>query len=88
MPDYEPVVVIDQPIAQGMVGFGFARERPDVSRWARIVSDAVSEGVALIDEIGQASATNLAGEMLQLKSRLDRLESRLSADDPVATPSK
>lgn len=80
MPDYEPALVVDQPVPQGMVGFGFAHERPDISPWTRLVADAVSEGVGLLDEIRQASSPNLAGEVLELKSRLDRLEARLAPD--------
>lgn len=29
MPDYEPAVVIDFPVAQGMVGIGFGQNLPD-----------------------------------------------------------
>jgi transcriptional regulator with XRE-family HTH domain len=81
MPDYDPAVVIDMPVDQGMVGFGFRRELPDVSAWARIVADAVSDGLALLDEVGQTAAPNLAAEMTQMKGRLSALEARMGATD-------
>jgi transcriptional regulator with XRE-family HTH domain len=79
MPDYEPAVVIDLPVAQGMVGFGFKRDLPDTSKWGRIVADAVSEGIGLLDEVGQSAAPNLAAEMVDMKARLKAIEERLSA---------
>jgi transcriptional regulator with XRE-family HTH domain len=82
MADYTPAIVIDLPIAQGMVGFGFARELPDLSAWARIVADAVCDGVSLLDEIGQVSAPNLAADVVVLKSRLDAVEARLRKSPP------
>ena len=77
MADYEPAVVIDLPIDQGMVGFGFNRELPGISAWARIVADAVSDGVSLLDEIGQTAAPNLAAELAEMKGRLSALEAKV-----------
>ena len=81
MPDYEPAVVLDLPVDQGMVGFGFRRELPDISAWGRIVADAVSDGLALLDEVGQASAPNLAAEMAEMRGRLSALEARMGTSD-------
>jgi transcriptional regulator with XRE-family HTH domain len=77
MPDYAPAVVIDLPVDQGMVGLGFQRDLPDVLAWGRIVADAVSAGLALVDEVGQAASPNLAADMMDIKGRLKALESRL-----------
>ena len=77
MPDYGPAVVLDIPVAQGMIGFGFQRDLPDISSWGRIVADAVSAGIALVDEVGQTAAPNLASEMAEMKSRLSALEARV-----------
>jgi transcriptional regulator with XRE-family HTH domain len=81
MPDYEPAVVIDLPVDQGMVGFGFGRELPDISAWSRIVADAVSDGLALLDEVGQTATPNLAAEMAQMKGRLSSLEARMGTSE-------
>lgn len=79
MPDYEPAVVIDLPVDQGMIGFGFRRDTPDISAWARIVADAVSAGLALLDEVGQSASPNLAAEMAEMKRRLSALEAAVSS---------
>ena len=81
MPDYEPAVVIDLPVAQGMVGFGFKRDLPDTSKWGRIVADAVSEGIGLLDEVGQAAAPNLAAELAEVMGRLRALEARWAREE-------
>jgi transcriptional regulator with XRE-family HTH domain len=80
MPDYEPAVVLDLPVSQGMVGFGFKRDLPDIAKWGRIVADAVSEGIGLLDEVGQSAAPNLAAELADVKGRLSALESRLTEE--------
>ena len=71
---------IDQPIDQGMVGFGFRRDLPDLSSWARLVSDAIEEGIKLLDEVGQSAAPNLAAEVAEMKGRLAALEARLAPE--------
>lgn len=78
MPDYEPAVVFDVPVSQGMVGFGFKRELADCEAWARVVADAVSEGLGLLDEVGKVSNTNLAAEVADLQARLASLEKQLA----------
>jgi hypothetical protein len=52
------------------------RDLPDTSTWGRIVADAVSEGIGLLDEVGQAVAPNLAAELADVKRRLSALEAR------------
>jgi hypothetical protein len=37
----------------------------------------VSDGLALLDEVGQTAAPNLAAEMAQMKGRLSSLEARI-----------
>jgi hypothetical protein len=49
---------------------------------SRIVSDAIADGISLLDEIGQASAPNLAADVIALKSRLDAMEARLAQSLP------
>ncbi len=78
MPDYNPAVVIDLPVAQGMIGFGFKRDLSDISKWGRIVADAVSDGIGLLDEVGQAAAPNVAAELAEMKGRLSAVEARLA----------
>lgn len=81
MPDYEPAVVLDIPVDQGMIGLGFSRELPDISAWGRIVADAVSDGIALLDEVRETAAPNLAAEMAQMKGRLSALEVKIAASE-------
>ena len=40
------------------------------------MADAVSEGIGLLDEVGQAVAPNLAAELADVKRRLSALEAR------------
>ena len=66
------------PVPQGMIGIGFAENRPDAQDWGRALSAEVSGGIKLRDELGDDPAQSaVLAEVAALRSRLDVLESRL-----------
>jgi len=77
MPDYEPAVVIDFPVLQRMIGVGFGERRPDMESWGRMLSEQVSEGLKLRDELGnQPAQSALLTEMASLRSRVEAIQAK------------